>query len=179
MKRLWTAGALVAVLALAGCGGAGSATSDAPEENAPASSAPAEDSADQGEDTAAEQEEDSDDVGLSSEGHTATEGAAYTVLIDDDYRTVLTVTADQLAELTQVEVTEDSVADVLAVLTESGSYAEHAEIADFAGELAETADERSDQLTELVTGLADGSISAVRVAISHGVENVSVNFGSA
>lgn len=178
MKRLWTAGALVAVLALAGCGGAGSATSDAPEETAPASSAPAEDAADQGEDTAAE-EDDSSDVGLSSEGHTAAEGAAYTVLIDDDYRTVLTVTADQLAELTQVEVTEDSVADVLAALTESGSYAEHEEIADFAEGLAETADERSDQLTELITGLADGSIAAVRIAISHAVENVSVNFGSA
>lgn len=179
MKRLWTAGALVAVLALAGCGGAGSATSDASQESAPESSAPAED-------TAAEQDEDTEgsgansgEVGLSSEGHTATEGAAYTVLTDDDYRTVLTVTADQLAELTQVEVTEGSVEDVLAALTEADSYAEHAEIADYADDLAEAADERSEQLTELITGLADESVPAVRIAISHAVENVSVNFGKA
>ncbi|WP_147918311.1 hypothetical protein [Ruania zhangjianzhongii] len=170
----------MAVLALAGCGGAGSATSDAPEEDAPAASAPAEDaSAEQNEDSGDESGEDSGDVGLSSEGHTATEGPAYTVLTDDDYRTVLTVSADQLAELTQVEVTEDSVADVLAALTEAATYAEHAEIAEYADELAGTADERSDQLTELITGLADGSVAGVRISVSHAVENVSVNFGSA
>lgn len=178
MKRLWTAGALVALLALAGCGGAGSATSESTED------APANSASEQGEDTGeqsdgGEQGEDSGDVGLSSEGHTASEGPAYTVLIDDDYRTVLTVTADQIGELTQVEVTEDSVADVVAALSEAGTYAEHTEIADYADGLAETADERSDQLTELVTGLADESIPAVRIAISHAVENVSVNFGSA
>ena len=168
----------MAVLALAGCGGAGSATSEATED-APATSTPAEGGEDTGEQTESEQSEDAGDVGLSSEGHTATDGPAYTVLIDDDYRTVLTVTADQLAELTQVAVSEDSVADVLAALTESGNYAEHAEIAEYAEELAATADERSDQLTELITGLADESIPAVRIAISHAVENVSVNFGSA
>ena len=177
MKRLWSAGALLAVLALAGCGGAGSATSDAPEESAPASAEPGEDTAAESE--AADEDSTGSDVGLSSEGHTATEGPAYTVLTDDDYRTVLTVSADQLAELTQVEVTEDSVADVLAALTEADSFAEHDEIAEYAEGLAATADERSDQLTELITGLADESIPAIRVAISHGGENASVNFGSA
>lgn len=162
MKRLWTAGAVVAVLALAGCGGAGSATTEEPTQTA----------------TAAEGGSGGEDVGLTSEGHEATEGAAYTVHHDDDYRTVVSVNADQLAELSQLEVSEDSVADVIAALSDPATYAEHTELADYADDLAQAAADETDQLTTIITGIADGSVPALRIAASHAVQDVTVTFGT-
>lgn len=173
MKRLWTAGALVAVLALAGCGGAGTASTETGEETDSTSSASAGDA----QSGADEQASSDDGVELSAEGHQDVEGPAYTVRYDDDYRTVVTTTVDQLAELTQGEVTEDSVDDVLAVLSEADTYAEHAELADYADELAGAA-ESSEELGSIITRVADGSAPTLRIAVSHAVQNVSVSFGT-